>query len=137
MWDLNADPGEGNLNLRAFLASLVGPRRVAHGQRTVKRVPITGSAMLLRSTSTGKQATYFEVWLPQVSLALPGGGALLSFLPSDSGGPDNGYQITLTAFQRYSGVILGDDQLYAAALADAAGGALVAPVSVVVTSVVF
>lgn len=137
MFDLNADPGEGNLNVRAYLASIVGPRRVAHGQRYVKRVPLTGAVMLLRSTGTGKQATFFEVWLPQVSLALPGGGALLSFLSSDSGGPDNGYQIALTATQRYSGIILGDDQLYAAALADAAGGALAAPVSVVVTSVVF
>jgi hypothetical protein len=27
------DPGRGNLNIRAYIASVVGPRRVAHGQK--------------------------------------------------------------------------------------------------------
>jgi hypothetical protein len=81
---------------------------------------------------------FYEVWLPRSSLAsLPGGGVLLSFQPSDSGGPENGYQILLTATQRFSGILLGDDQLYVAALTDALGAPLAAPVSIVVSSGVF
>jgi hypothetical protein len=135
---LNQDPGSGNLNLRAYVASIVGPRRVVHGQRLVKRVPLVGAVQLLRSTGTGKQATFYEVWLPLSSLvALPGGGALFGFSPSDSGGAENNYQITLTFTQRFTGILLNDDNLYAAVLSDALGGPLAAPVSVVVSSVVF
>jgi len=138
MIDLNKDSGEGNLNTRAYVASLVGPRRVVHGQRNVKRVPLNGSILLSKSTNTSVQVTFFEVWLPRTSLlTLPGGGALLGFLSSDSGGPENSYQVVLTATQKFSGILMGDDQLYASALADALGGALVAPVSVVISTVVF
>jgi hypothetical protein len=138
MFDLNADPGEGNLNARAYFASIVGPRRVVHGQRLVRRVPTTGTTQLLRSTGTGKQATYYEVWLPLSVLAtLPGGGALFGFSSSDSGGAENNFQISITFTQRFTGILLGDDNLYIAALSDALGGPLVAPVSVVVSSVVF
>jgi hypothetical protein len=123
--------------MRAYIASLVGPRRVVHGQRKILRVPIQGSLALLKATGTGPEVMFYEVWLPRVSLVLPGGGALLAFQSSDSGGAENGYQIMMTATQRFSGILLGDDQLYAAALTDALGGALVTPVSVVVSSVVF
>ncbi len=124
--------------MRAYVASIVGPRRVVHGQRQFKRVPIQGSLPLVKSTGSGPEVVYYEVWLPQSSLAaLPGGGALLAFVSSDSGGPDNGYQIMLTATQRFSGILLGDDQLYVAALTDATGAPLIAPVSIVVSSVVF
>jgi hypothetical protein len=141
MFDFNQDPGEGNLNLRAYIASIVGPRRVVHGGRTVKRVPLGSSGkgiQLFKSTATGKQATFYEVWLPQSSIAaLPGGGAVIAFASSDQGGSEGAYQITLTATQRFLGVLLNDDAIYATALTDALGGALVTPVPVVISAVVF
>jgi hypothetical protein len=80
---------------------------------------------------------FFEVWLPQQSLLLlPGGGALLSFSGSDNVG-ENAYQLVLTSTQRYSGVLLPDDQLYVSALTDASGGPLVNPVAIVIASVGF
>jgi len=136
MFDLNADPGVGNLNVRAYLASIVGPRRVVHGQRAVRRVPLVGSIELYRNPD-GKQAAYYEVWLPQASLAgLPGGGALLAF-SSSSGGGESSYQILLTATQRFSGILIPTDGIYALAIADALGAPLVLPVSVVISTVVF
>jgi hypothetical protein len=141
MFDLIRDSGVGNLNLRAFLASLVGPRRIVHGGQAVKRVPEASNGsniQLYKSTGTGQQATYVEVWLPQSSIAaLPGGGAFLAFFSSKSGIGEASVQILLSPTQRFSVVLLDDDALYAGALTDAAGGALAAPVPVVVSSVVF
>jgi len=137
--DLNEDPGTGNLNARAYCASIVGPRRIAHGQRTVKQAPATGNAVQLLRNSGGASPSvlFFEVWLPQQSLLLlPGGGALLSFSGSDNVG-ENAYQLVLTSTQRYSGVLLPDDQLSVSALTDASGGPLVNPVAIVIASVGF
>jgi hypothetical protein len=135
--DLNEDPGTGNLNVRAYYASLVGPRRIAHGQRTVKRAPTGGASIQLLRNPSAPSVLFFEVWLPQQSLLLlPGGGALLSFSGTGDSG-ENGYQLILTATQRYSGVLIPDDQLFVAALADATGAPLAAPVSVVIASVGF
>lgn len=141
MFDLNKDPGAGNLNARAYFASLVGPRRILHGKRDVKRVPVAGTGKgisLYKSTGSGDQATYVEVWLPGSSiLALPGGGAVIAFAPSDQGAAQNAFQIVLTLTQRFQLVLLNDDAIYASAVSDAVGGVLAAPVPVVVSSVVF
>ena len=135
MFDLNLDPGTGNLNVRAYLASVVGPRRVAHGRRTVKVVPQAQSLSML-GTPSGVEVAYFEVWLPLSSLlALGGGGAVVAFSSSENTGQD-AFQILLTPSQRYSGVLLPDDQLYARAVSDALG-APIADVSLVISSVVF
>ena len=74
MFDLNEDSGTGNLNVRAYIASVVGPRRIAHGQRTVKRVSTQQTVSLLGATASGVEVAYFEVRLPPSSIAaLPGG----------------------------------------------------------------
>lgn len=137
-FDLNEDPGTGNLSARAYVASIVGPRRIAHGQRVVKRLPIGGAQpqSVAKNGTPSKTVTYFEIWLPQRSLALPGGGVLATFSSSPNSG-ESSFQLILNAAQRYTGVLLADDQLYAAALTDAAGGALTADVAVVVSTVVF
>ena len=136
MLDLNADPGTYNLNARAYFASIVGPRRIAHGRRTVKRIPLERTISML-GQPTGVEVNYFEVWLPQSSIALlPGGGAFFSFSSSEDVG-ESAFQILLSATQRYAGVLTPDDQLFAQALTDAMGGALAAPVPVVISSVVF
>jgi len=136
VFDLNQDPGTGNLNLRGYLAAVVGPRRVAHGRRNVKVVSLQSTTPLFGQTS-GVEVAYVEVWLPQSSIAaLPGGGAFLGFSSDDMSG-QNAFQLLLSATQRYQGVILPDDQLYAQAVRDALGAPLAADVSVVVSSVVF
>ena len=141
MLDLNQDPGTHNLNARAYYASLVGPRRILHGQRNVKNIPVAGSGKglsLYKNTNSGQQATYVEVWLPGSSiLALPGGGAVIAFAPNDQDASQSAFQIVLTLTQRFSLVLLNDDALYASAVSDAVGGVLAAPVPVVVSSAVF
>lgn len=141
MFNLNQDPGSGNLNLRAYVASLVGPRRVIHGQPRVIRAPLasTGQSVeVAKSTNTGKQATYYEVWLPRsVITTLPGNGAVIAFGSGVIGGSESAYQFLITGTQRLTGVLLDDDALYATALTDATGGVLAAPVSLVVATVVF
>jgi hypothetical protein len=137
LFDLNEDSGTGNLNVRAYIASVVGPRRIAHGQRTVKRVSTQQTVSLLGATASGVEVAYFEVWLPQSSItALPGGGAFLAFSSSESAGQD-AFQLLLSATQRYSGILLPDDQVYVQAVRDALGAPLAADVSIVVSSVVF
>lgn len=80
---------------------------------------------------------YFEVWLPQSSiLALPGGGAFLGMMSGETGG-QTAVQTLFNATQRYSGVLLPSEQVFAEAVTDALGGALAAQVPVVVSSVVF
>jgi hypothetical protein len=136
VFEFNEDPGTGNLSLRALLAALVGPRRIAHGRRTVKRIPLQQTIQMLTQPK-GVEVNYFEVWLPTSSiLALPGAGAFISFSSSENAG-ESAFQILLSSTQRYQGVLLPDDDLYAQAVSDAAGGPLAAPVPVVISSVVF
>lgn len=139
MYNLVADPGTGNLNLRAYVASVTGPKRIAYGAQSIKRVPIgSPGVQLYKSTGTGQQATYVEVWLPASSIKAVGGvGAFIGVSSAKDGIGEASFQILLSATQRFSTVLLDDDSLYAVALADAAGGPLAAPVSVVVASVVF
>lgn len=136
MFDFNKDPGAGNLSMRAYFASIVGPRRIAHGRRSVKRVPINEALRLVDQVS-GLEVMYFEIWLPQSTLAaLPGSGAYFSFSSSETAG-QNGFQILLSPTQRYQGVLLPDDALYAQAVSDALFAPLANDVSVVVAAVVF
>lgn len=136
MFDFNKDPGAGNLNMRAYFASIVGPRRVAQGRRSVKRVSVNEAQRLVDQVS-GLEVMYFEIWLPQSTLAaLPGNGAYLSLSSSETAG-QNGVQLLLSPTQRYQGVLLPDDALYAQAVSDALFAPLAADVSVVVASVVF
>ena len=80
---------------------------------------------------------YFEIWLPQSSIAaLPGGGAFIAFSSSETAG-QNAFQLLLSATQRYSGILLADDQVYGQGLTDALGAPLAADVTVCLSSVVF
>ncbi len=132
--DLNKDPGNGNLNVRAYIASIVGPRRIANSVRSMKQVSVvngsTGSNTQLASNGTKiDSCVYVEVWLPQSALeAFPdgiwfgfsGGGAnleatadrvLLSPVPGQS-----------TA--RYHTLLLPQEKLYAVAYTAGDGNAL-------------
>lgn len=136
MLDLNQDPGTGNLNLRAYLAAVVGPRRIAHGLREVIQVSPNGPIQLF-GNKPQIEVAYMEVWLPAQSLAvLPGAGVYLAIASSEGTG-HNAIQFLLNAMQRFSAVLLPSDQIFAQAMADANGGALANPVPVVVSSVVF
>jgi hypothetical protein len=136
VFDFNQDSGTGNLNVRAYLASVVGPRRVAHGIRNVK--PVSGQPVqIAKSGVQGSEVVYVECWLPQAVIAsLPGGGAFFAFSGNESVG-ENADQILLSATQKYTGILCPDDQLYVAALSDALGAPLANPVRVVVSTVVF
>ncbi len=68
---LNDDPGTGNLNTRAYFASLVGPRRIIHGRRAVKRVGgVKGVQLQKAGTRNGDECLYVECRLPP-SVAAP------------------------------------------------------------------
>ncbi len=69
--NLNDDPGTGNLNTRAYFASLVGPRRVVFGRRAVKRVGgVKGVELQKNGTRNGDECLYVECRLPQ-SVTVP------------------------------------------------------------------
>jgi hypothetical protein len=136
LFDLNQDPGTGNLNLRAYLAAVVGPRRIAHGLREVVQVS-PQNPVLIFGNKPQVEVAYVEVWLPEQSIvALPGAGAYIAFASSEGTG-HNAIQLLLNAMQRFSAVLLPSDQIYAQAVADALRAALANPVPVVVSSVVF
>lgn len=92
----------------------------------------------LAAQGDGVEVVYFEVWLPQSSIdKLPGGGAFFSFSSNESTG-QNGFQLLLSSTQRYQGMLLPEDALFAQAVRDALGAPLVDDtVSVIVSSVVF
>lgn len=141
MWpfDLDKDPGEGNLNIRAYLASVLGPRRVAHGTRSIVRVPTGNSEELAKNPSQQHQAYYVEVWTPPQVTA----GVRMLFSSSESMG-ENGVLVVLgvgtypfSDLNKYKAVLLPSDHLYAQAVSDGAGNPIAGPVPVVVSKVVF
>lgn len=141
MFDLIKDPGEGNLNLRAIVASIVGPYRVAHGSRTVKQVARIGAAatQIAQNAGRNKEVVYIEAWLPTQLQAL---GVQFLFSSSDQTG-ENAKLVLLTATpgqlqNRYQAVLLVNEQLYGQAVSDGAGAALPGPtVPLVVSTVTF
>jgi len=139
-FDLDNDPGEGNLNIRAYLASVVGPKRVAHGTRSVVRVPTANSEELAKNPSKNHQVYYIEVWLPAQAGAV---GARVLFSSSESMG-ESGVLITFNPpaapgqlNDRYRAVLLPTDHLYAQVISDAGGQPVVGQVPMVVSKVVF
>lgn len=142
--DLNKDPGEGNLNLRALAASVLGPYRAAHGEIKVKQVPLTQAVELANNLipGAGRQAAYVEVWLPRGAL---GTGLRLRFGPSDSLGESSVLVTLNTAIgfpsgpvnDRYRAVLLPNEALYAQAVTDSTGAALTGDQPVVVSKVLF
>ena len=137
MWDLNADPGEGSLNARAYVASIVGPKRATHGQRAIRRVPANNTELLAKNSGKPPAVVYVEVWLPRQYV---GAGLRLLFSSSSDAG-ESGNLVTLVAFpgemDRYRAILLTNEELYAQVVSDAAGNAVASPVSVVVSTVTF
>ena len=142
--DLNKDPGEGNLNLRALAASILGPFRTAHGKIQVRQVPLTGAVELASNKVVGSQmqAAYVEVWLPAGAL---GTGLRLRFGYSESLG-ESSVLVTLVTTpglpsgqvnDRFRAVLLPNDALYAQVISDATGAALAGARPVVVSKVTF
>lgn len=134
MFDLNEDPGEGNLNLRAYVAALVGPRRIAHGRRTVYQLNATNGQLLVKHPGRGVECFYVEVWLPQQTAGVVN---VLFSADQDAIG-ETGDLVQLfngPPPKRYSAVILPGENLYAQLATVPAPPAPL--VSVVVSQVVF
>lgn len=132
--DLIRDPGEGNLNLRAIVASLLGPRRIAHGRRRVVQVPPVQATQIAQNKAKNQQALYVEVWLPNQLLGV---GARILFSSSDSTGETAVLRLFATEEDRYQVVLLPQEQLYAQAVSDAAGNAAGPRTPLVVSAVAF
>lgn len=138
---LNKDPGKGNLNLRAYIASIVGPQRVAFGKRTVRRLPVNGSEEIVKNDARAEESVvvYVEVWVPHQILAT---GRRILFSSSDSMG-ENAELVVLGTFgdnkvlDRYRTVLLPKEQLYAQVISDATGNPVLNPTSIVISKVVF
>ena len=117
-FDLNEDPGRGNLNLRAYIAAVLGPKRIAHGVRSVVRVPLAPGnyVQLAKCGPQGRQVLYVECWTPQVQNP----GAVFRFSSSGDGGQTSVLEaVGSTHAQRYSCVLLPNEQLYAQFLGSA------------------
>jgi len=125
-YDPNEDPGRGNLNLRAYFASVVGPRRVAHGKRFVKLAPAEGSILLARNqVGLGDECLYVECTFPE-RLVDNTVVQSVSFRFSDSEDVgDNALLRALTpVFPAYQAVLLPGDELYAQFAPRSSGGIL-------------
>ena len=139
MFDPNKDPGVGSLNLRAYVASVVGPKRAAFGQRSIRLVPPTQSAELAQNVAPNDQVDYVEVWIPNQLLAA---GLRILFSSSESMG-ETAELVALGVFvdnkvlDRYRTILLPKDQLYAQVISDLAGAPITDPVPVVVSKVTF
>jgi hypothetical protein len=138
VFDFNEDPGEGNLNVRAYVAALVGPLRTAHGNRQVKQVSITRGTELARNGAANNVPMYVEVWPP---MQIKVNGVWVLFSASEQTG-ETGRSVLLTAIpgqvqDRYQAILLANEQLYAQAVSDGAGAPLGGPVPLVVSTVSF
>ena len=137
--DLIKDPGLGNLNLRAYVATVVGPRRIAHGQRRVHQLQVNQSTELAKNAGRGLEALYVEAWLPRQAVAV----GLQMLVSSSEGMGESAELVTLgvvgggAILDRYRAVLLPNEQLYAQPLTDAAGQPLGDRTPLVVSTVFF
>lgn len=136
MFDLNQDPGSGNLNLRGYIASIVGPRRIAHGMRKVMVLTPEKVVQVASHSPQGPEVAYVEIWLPEQSIkSIAGEGAFIAISSGENAG-QNAFQVELTATQRFAAILLPNDQLFAQ-LVRAGDGSVLDKVSIVRSSVVF
>lgn len=118
-FDLNEDPGRGNLNLRAYFAATVGRKRLAHAVRKVIVVPSRRAVLLARNQVGGRgpQCMYVNCNIPE---RRDEEGFLISFANFRfSGGNDAGdnavYRILQpigSEFASYEEVLLPGEELY-------------------------
>jgi len=139
--DLNKDPGLGNLNLRAFYASVMGPYRTTYGKRVMRRVAPNVSEELVKNGAPGDvEAVYVEVWLPN---SLQVAGRRILFSSSEGMGEIADHCILgavvpgLQSIDRYRAVLLPGDQLFAQVLSDAAGNLVTTQTPLIVSKVTF
>lgn len=144
MINLNTDPGEGNLNLRAYIAAVVGPLRVPHGQRTTKQLQLLQAVQVAKNSSPGKEAFFVSAWLPAIATLPAGVGLVIGFTSSESAGA-SADRVTLLPVipdqraNRYNAVILPSEQLYAWVISRSDGVAIPAGTTVplIVSQVAF
>jgi hypothetical protein len=130
-FDLNVDPGEGNLNARAYVASLVGPRRVFQGQRKKRQLEVGRPTEIARNASPHKEAFFVSVWIPTTlpaAVAIPFGVGLVFTFGSSEGLGDTSDVVTLfrggSEPNRYQTVLLPNEQLYGSVIARTDGVAI-------------
>lgn len=125
MIDLRAaigNPGTGETNIRALLASLIGPFRVAHGTHQSYRLQRGTPVLVGGNKSNAGQAAYCAFALRQ---GQGGVNAAVLFNSSSSMGAATTVPTVLaeamgpTVFFAFSAILLPNDQIYAQ-LVDAA-----------------
>ena len=138
MLNLNQDPGEGNLSVRAYVAATVGPLRIAHGNRQIRQIQTGEARELAKNGSADKQVMYVEVWPP---MQLRATGVWVLFSSSEQTG-ETGRLVLLTGVpgqiqERFQALLLPNDQLYGQAVRDGAGNPIQGNVPLVVSKVTF
>lgn len=135
------DPGQGNLNLRAFFASVMGPYRTVSGRRSVRRVTGGSSEEVVKNEAPGGvEAIYVEIWLPN---SLQAAGRRILFSSSEGMGEIGDYVVLgaiipgVQSVDRYHAVLLPGEQLFAQVLSDAAGNPVIGQTSLIVSKVTF
>lgn len=115
--DVHSDPGEGNLRPRAYVASLLGPRRIAHGARKVFRLePDALRLVAQNAVRSGPECLFVAIWLP---VQVQGGRQLV--VSSDENGGESAYLAQLSAGSggsigtRFEAVLLPNEELHVSA----------------------
>lgn len=113
-------PGEGNLQIQALIAAVVGPLRMAHGLKRSLLLPGGETALVTGLAPAARHCRFIAMYLPannpgpvQVKIGMEqmlGTNSALSATLEP--------QVGVYAGVSYSGVLLPGDQLYAQAEAD-------------------
>lgn len=111
-------PGEGNLDVRAYVAAIVGPHRVAHGAKTRATLRPDRETQLTSSAGQALRVVYTAVSLP----ADVAGPLVAMFSNGGAIGPQTSVPCRLLntlgahAGNSYSAVLLPGEDLYAQAV---------------------
>lgn len=116
LFTVKTEPGLGNLSAKSYVASIVGPRRVALGSRTkVTLVPGTPVRLIGNSGIKGRNG---EACFVSVTLVPDQTAALVLFGSDENPSDDNGIPEVLstaaTGVLRFQAVLSAGEQLYAA-----------------------
>lgn len=97
--------GKGNLDARAYVASIVGPLRAVHGRRTSRPAVVNEIVQFAQNSGPARQWAYVEI-------ALLGGVGTVKFSESGNVIGANGYPREVSVVAPLKTVIAPGENLY-------------------------
>jgi hypothetical protein len=117
---LEMEPGEGNLQLHALFAAIIGPHRIAHGSKRTVRLEADETKRIINIAPAARHCAYIALFLP----ASANGPLSISVGREDTQGDSAGIPVQLeprmgaTAGVSFGCVLLPGESLYAQSAID-------------------